>query len=498
MAEARDVFDRIPHPGIVAWNALVLGYAQNHQEEVALEIFSAMASRDSHSFVAALQACSNLAAREVGAFVSAPELVVKWKSLERAMDLHSRARAHGSFGSATADLFVANALIDVYAKCGSVRDAQAVFDTMAHRDVVSWTALMLGYVQDGDGDFSLEVFQRMRRDRCRPNALTFAAAVKACSTIAAKNIDQALEMGEVLHTQASEAGFSSELLVANTLIDMYVKCGYLRGAREVFHRIEHPDVVSWNTLLLGYVENGEIEQALRLFELMKSTNVAPDARTFAAVLKACAIVPSLETGREVHREICRRGLESKNEVLQSGLVDFYGKCGSMVDAEQLFYSIASTDLVTWTALIAGYSRQGDHSGKVFEFFHKMVDEKVPASGPVLLCVLSACSHAGLVDIGTKFFREMSSRFGVSPRIEHYHCVIDLLGRANRLDEALELIRGMPFEPSSVTWKTLLGKNLDLARLAFGSSLGESENGGGLEMEKGCGNYVLMSNICRSG
>ncbi|XP_024524176.1 pentatricopeptide repeat-containing protein At4g33170-like [Selaginella moellendorffii] len=367
----------------------------------------------------------------------------------------------------------------MYARCGSLADAHRVFDRMVCHNAVAWTSLLLGYARQGQGELALEIFARIqRRQGCEPDSRCFVAALKACSScgmrekgreISGKVVKAAaLERGMEIHAQACERGYGGDVFVAGCAVDMYVKCGSLADARRAFDRIEEHSVVVWNSLLLGLAELGEADLCLELLEI--GGVFEPDEATFVATLKACGALVALEAGRALHGQICRLGFDGDG-ILGTCLVDFYGRCGSLESAERVFYDVLDArDSVAWTALIAGSSRRGE-TPKVFSLYEKMVEEGLQPDEVTLVCIITACSHAGLVDQGREFFRAMESRHRIVPVIGHYLCLLDMLGRSNRLEEAVEVVETMPFQATWSTWMTLLGscrkwKNLIVAKVSF--------------------------------
>ncbi|XP_024533611.1 pentatricopeptide repeat-containing protein At5g16860-like [Selaginella moellendorffii] len=481
MADARGVFEGMKLHSVVSWTSLIMGYVDNGENELALQQFSRMQQEEQcapneRTFVAAMMACSTSAARELGKKVDGK--LLKAESLERGIKLHEQAEKSGY----CEDVFVASTLIDMYAKCGSLADARKVFDKMVSPTVVSWTALILGYAENGEPEMALQLFQLMDSKGCLPNSRTFVALFVACGRLATKEEGKhddgsvvkpmSLEKGTHLHSRAAKLGFDSDMFVASSLIDMYTRCGSLSSARAVFDGIKTGhDVVTWTGMIQGYAENGESDAALKLFQQMRACNCAPNSQTYVAVLLACGNLAALDSGRSIHAEIYRNGLED-NQFLSSQLLDFYGKCGSS-GMEQVFDSLPTRTSITWSALIAGYSCQG-RSQDVFHAFESMREECIQVDNVTFLCVLSACSHGGLVQRGKQYFA-MLSEHGITPSLEHYHCMVDLLGRANHLEEALAMIENTPFKPTLVTWMTVLGacgkwKDVKTGRYAFESLL----------------------------
>ncbi|XP_024535795.1 pentatricopeptide repeat-containing protein At3g12770 isoform X1 [Selaginella moellendorffii] len=509
LVDASRVFDRMQRKTAVSWNALLLGYAENGEGHLALELFSRMETEgfapDSRTYVAALKACAGLTGKETGSPVGGQ--VVKISSLEKVMAIHSRARNRGY----DTDIYVQNTLVDAYAKCGSMWDARGVFDRMLYRGVVSWTALILGYVEAGEEQLGLELFEQMKDHGGQPNARTIVAAVKACTGLATQETGQkvegrrklvkseALNRGFQIHAEASASLCDVDSFVASSLVNMYATCGSLADARSVFDKIRKPDTVLWNVLMLGYVDNGEAELALHFYSsVMGHTGCQPDASTFVTALKACAALADAKAAKAVHGDIVRQhGLDRNGEILLNSLVDVYGKCGSMIEAQQAFDLIPTEDLQVgaWNALLVGFGRQGDVK-QVFKVFQIMQDESFKADGITLNCVLTGCSHAGLVERGREFFQSMEHTFGIPPDVEHYTCVVDMLGRANKLTAALEVVKSIPTRVDAVIWMTLLTscwkwRNLAIGRVAFDAVLQLGNN------EKIDAAYNLMANLCWS-
>ncbi|XP_024518733.1 pentatricopeptide repeat-containing protein At1g06140, mitochondrial-like [Selaginella moellendorffii] len=503
LVEARRTFERIRRRNTVSWNALMLGYSENGEGEKCLNLFSRMEKEcqapDARTFFAALKGCVVLASKE-----DENQAEKKKLSLETGMAIHLQAEKSGCCDS---DVFVASTLVEMYAKCGSLVDARKVFDKIPGLNLSAWTALIQGYAEGGEELAALEIFASLQsRKGYVASVPAFVAAIKACTGLAAKEkvgaakIDgrtvkvESLRSGMAIHSQVERSDHSANTMVANTLIDMYARCGSLVDARRVFDRAMIHSDSSWNTLILGYAENAEAELALELFSCMGSGSGGsprPNSRTLVAALKACSAVASLGIARSIHSELLRRGID-RNVVLESSLVDVYGKCGSMAAAQREFDTITRVkrDLVTWNAILAGYARQGD-AASVLGLFPRFREEGLRPDEITLASVLTACSRAGLVDKGREIFESMSSSYGVAPSLEHYHCMVDLLGRANRLEEAMAVVKSMPFEANGVTWMTVLAacgkwKNAVVGKVAFDSLL---------ELDQGdAATYVSMANI----
>ncbi|XP_024529084.1 pentatricopeptide repeat-containing protein At2g13600-like [Selaginella moellendorffii] len=505
MVEAERVFRSMPCHGLVSWTALMLGYVDNSQAGVALDLFSQMKNSglvpDAMALVAVSKACLGLAAKE-GAVVVDGKLV-KLKCLERTMALHGDSRNYFK-----TDVILASTLVDAYARNGSLLDARRVFDQMCSHDGMSWTSLVLACVDCGEEDTALELFQHMISEGyALTSSSIVTAALKACIRVAAREeaiqVDgkavkvSSLQKGIAIHCQASELLRHWDFVLASSLMEMYAKCGSLVDAQRVFDSMPHRDVVSWTVLMSGYADCGDGDKVLELFAGMKLKLGQPccalDARVFVPVLKGSSSVGSLEVTKAIVGEVYRYGAE-KDIVLSNSMVDVFGKAGSMNDAQQAFDAAQTRDLIAWNALAAGYGRQGD-AEKVLDVFHRAVDDEgVEPDSVTLLCVLAACSHAGMVTRGRKYFDAMLSKYGVSPRCEHRVCVVDMLGRANQLGEALVMVTSMGSEARALTWRTLLAacrtwRDVETGKVAFESLVNIDD--------RDTAAYSLMSNLLGS-
>ncbi|XP_024531263.1 pentatricopeptide repeat-containing protein At2g03380, mitochondrial-like [Selaginella moellendorffii] len=492
MVEAKRVFDGIASlsRNVVSWTVLVAGYAENGCGEAGLEVFSRMMSDparirpDALTFVAAVKCVTSMAVALTKKASSSKNFSSKVLVLEKGMEIHLMAAKAG----VDSHLVLSNSLVDMYSKCGDLAGAVRVFEKMAEHSVVSWTSLVLGFVDNGEDELALELFDAMTRvEGCVPDAPSIVAALKACASAAAKEEGrtlpgvkvvvklEALERSMAIHSQAARSrNLDRDVRVGNMLVDLYAKCGSVLDSRRVFDvEMRHRDVVSWNSLMMGYADCGEGEMALELFSCLDSQGCEHDVLSFVAALKACSSTTALESAKKIHARVlsCEESIEPSDlSVVKNCLLDVYGKCGSMVDAQIVFDSLETRSSLNWSSVVAGYGRKGD-TRWVFEMFDKMVEEGWVPDRVSCLSVLTACSHAGLIDRGKKFFQRMSSQWRVSLSLEHYRCVIDMLGRANELEQAVAMVEGMEFRADALTWRTVLGacwkwKNAVVGRRVF--------------------------------
>eukprot|EP01018_Ginkgo_biloba_P001986 Gb_13633 [translate_table: standard] len=340
-----------------------------------------------------------------------------------------------------------NIVIAGYVKCGRIEDARQLFDKMPERDAVSWSSMIAGYTRHGNCEEAMKLFSQMRRRGIKPNEFTFGSVLCASANL------PLLGQGKQVHGLVIKSDFKSNVFVGSALVDMYTKCGSIDDARKQFDQMPERNSVSWNAMVAGYAQHSCGEEALNLFRQMQGEGVKLDKFSFSTILNACASLRALERGKHVHAHVIKTGFES-NVFVGSALVDMYAKCGCIDDARQVFDKICKRDLVFWTTMITGYAQNG--CGKdVLEFFEQMLKLGMKPDHVTFTGVLSACSHAGLVDEGRQYFDSMVRDHCIKPTPDHYGCLIDLLGRAGCLDEAEFFIKNMPIEPDAIVWGALL-------------------------------------------
>jgi pentatricopeptide repeat protein len=382
MEDALRVFNKMPSRDVVTWSALILGHVKYGQGQKALELFRQMQQEGVEpnpvTFIGVLNACASLIALEEGRCV------------------HEQMIRCGC----ELDAFVGSSLVDMYTKCGSMEDAWRVFNKMPSRDAVTWTAMILGHVNCGQGQKALDLFQKMQQEGVHPDAVTFVGVLNACASI------MALEEGRRAHELIIQSGYESDAFVGSSLIDMYAKCGSMEEASRVFNKLPSRAVVCWTAMIFGHVKCGEGHKALELFQKMQQEGVHPDAVTFVGVLNACASIMALEEGRRAHEQIIRSRCES-DFFVRNSLVDMYAKCGSMEDACRVFNTMPSHDVVSWNALLGGFAMHGQHK-EALVHFERMCEEGVHPDDITFVCLLSACSHGGFMDEGLRFYALMTT------------------------------------------------------------------------------------------
>ena len=464
MCDAGQVFEDMPEKNVISWTAMIAGYAQNGQGHDALALFDEMrlvgVNPNSVTMVNLLSVCADLGALQQGKVI------------------HAYVTGHG-FDS---NEFVANSLIDMYAKCGSPNDAQLVFDRMPQRSVVSWNTIISGYAQNGYFNKALALFHQMQLTGMAPDSVTIVSVLSACAHL------EDLQQGKWIHDFIMQSGLYSNIFVSNSLIDMYAKCKRIDIACQIFDGMYKKDVVSWNAMISGYAQNGHANEALESFNQMQLADVKPDSETMVSVLSACAQSGALQQGMRIHNYVIKSGLEL-DAFVETALVDMYAKCGNVGIARQLFAQMRTRTVVAYSAMIAGYGMHG-YGEDALRLFSQMQQTGMKPNGITFISVLSACSHSGLVDDGLQYFNCMSQDYGIVPMLEHYACMVDLLGRAGCLVEARDFIKNMPIHPNACVWGTLLGAyrihcNIELAEYVAEILFDLEPNNAGY--------YVLLSN-----
>ncbi|KAL5067680.1 hypothetical protein RYX36_018567 [Vicia faba] len=396
--------------------------------------------------------------------------------------LHSHVIKTGS----QPDPYTRSSLINMYSKSSLPRLARKVFDEEAINLTISYNAMLSGYSSNSMISEAINLFHKMRRE------VSFSVnSVTMLGLVSGFTLPDHLKLGVCLHACGFKFGFESDLSVANSFLTMYVKCGKVDYARQLFDEIPVKDLITWNAMISGYAQNGHARNVLELYFEMKKGGVNPDPVTLLGVLCSCANLGAQGIGREVERKIEQLGFRS-NSFLTNALINMYARCGNLVRAREVFDCMdeRNRSVVSWTAIIGGYGIHGEGEIAV-ELFDAMVRSGVKPDRTVFVSVLSACSHAGLTEKGLNYFDEMVSEYDLQPGPEHYSCLVDLLGRAGRLKEAMDLIDSMKVKPDGAVWGALLGackihRNVELAEVAFQHVI---------ELEPtNIGYYVLLSNV----
>ncbi|KAL6969206.1 hypothetical protein U1Q18_028929, partial [Sarracenia purpurea var. burkii] len=426
---AREAFDAIIYKDMVSWTGMVTCYAENDYFKEALELFSHMRMvglvPNNFTLVSVFKASLGLEAMDVGRSVHACALKMRVEM----------------------DPYVGAALLDLYTKSEDIEDAQQVFEEIPKCDVIPWSFMISRYSQSDRSKEAVELFCRMRQTSVIPNQFTFASVLQACATMACS------DLGMQLHCHVLKVGLDSNVYVSNALMDVYAKCGKMENSVEIFVESTSRNDVTWNTLIVGYVLSGDGDKALKLFLHMLEEQVQATEVTYSSVLRASAGLAALEPGTQIH-SLTIKTIYDKDTIVGNALIDMYAKCGSINDARLVFDLMIKRDVVSWNAMISGYSMHG-LGVEALGIFEKMQKTEVKADKLTFVGVLSACSNTGLLDKGQAYFTSMGQDHDIGPCIEHYTCMVGLFGRLGHLDRAVKLIEEMPFKPTVMVWRALL-------------------------------------------
>ncbi|WOL08525.1 hypothetical protein Cni_G17278 [Canna indica] len=468
-ADALSVFLSAPSDSsnLFVWNATIAALASNGLPADALRLFRQLSSEpglapDEFTYPCAIGACSDLGASD------------------EVRKIHAALLKAGF----DAEMFTASALVHAYLKMGLSDEAERVFDELPHRDVVLWNALVNGFAQLGHFSRSLDYFHRMVGEGMVPSKFTVTGVLSVFTARAD------IRNGRKIHAFVIKMGFDNEIPVSNSLIDLYGKCHTLEEAEGIFESMKEKDVLSWNSMICACNFSAHHAKTLHLFCRMRCNAVMPDAVTIAAVLPACSQLAALRLGKVIHGLAIVSGMNfSKDDVFVSNaLTDMYAKCGALEEARLLFNGMLVRDVASWNIIIDAYGSHG-RGAEAVELFEQMVTSGLVPDEVTFVGVLSACSHAGLVGLGKELLQRMEAEFGVAPVMEHYACVVDMLGRVGLLEEAKGVAEKAGSSGAGV-WRTYLAACRMHGEAAQASEAAERI----MEMEPlGSGSYVLLAN-----
>ncbi|KAJ6800852.1 pentatricopeptide repeat-containing protein-like [Iris pallida] len=502
--EAMASFEEMPMRDTVSWNSMMGGFQREGYNDMALELFRRMrlenVALSDLTFVVVLKACIGLKRLEEGRKVHC--CVVKSACTKSSrvggtlMDMYAKCGGD-MLGARTSfeeiqerDVVSWSILLAGFAQNGRVMDAEVLFNRMPEKNLVSWNVMCSGYVQNGMQERAFTLFVEMMRNGMKPNCYTMTSLLSGCTST------HLARQGRSFHGYMLKAGLSSDTAIGNSMITMYGEQGCIGDARLVFDEMPRYDVVSWTAMLAAYICNNDVDEARHVFGTMPEKNliswntmmfgylqrrrssmgtnpvyctnddalmffydmersqVRPDHFSYNCALTACANNGTLDQARAIHCRAMKRGLESDVGV-GNALITAYGKCGSISEAEKIFGLMSSRDMISWNALLTGYSQNG-RGHDVLNFYKEMRSSGLEPNHVTFISLLSACSYMGKVIQGREYFDEMERVHGISPSKEHYACLVDLLGRAGLLNEAESIIQKMPIEPDATVWGALLG------------------------------------------
>ncbi|XVE83748.1 hypothetical protein DITRI_Ditri16bG0111300 [Diplodiscus trichospermus] len=384
--------------------------------------------------------------------------------------------------SITQNSYLLNTLLHFYALCGDIPSAQNLFDEIPHssKDIADWTALMSSFSRQNKPRHAVHLFSQMRGNNIQIDDVAMVCLFSACAWL------RDIGMGSRGHGCVVKMGFEGRIKVCNAVMDMYGKCGAVGEMRRVFGEMKEKNVVSWTVLLdgvlkwedvrsgrlvfdempernevawtimiVGYVGSGFSKEGfLLLSEMVFRWGFKMNHISLCSLLSACAQSGDMVMGTWVHvYGLKMMGMEM-DIMVGTAMVDMYAKCGMVDTAVKVFECMPRRNVVAWNAMLSGLAMHG-RGRLVVDMFPRMTEEVRP-DDLTFIAVLSACSHSGLIEQGFYYFDNLESVYGITRKIDHYACMVDLLGRAGRLEEAETLINQMPIPPNEVVLGSLLG------------------------------------------
>ncbi|XP_071716805.1 pentatricopeptide repeat-containing protein At1g25360 [Rutidosis leptorrhynchoides] len=506
---ARQLFNRtrINIRDTVCYNAMITGCAHNNDGNASFELFCEMKRYnfrpDNYTYTSLLSGLSLIADYEVYCQQLHCEIVKSGTGfvtsvVNALISLYVRC-ATSPFVTASSLMSAARKLFDElafkderswttiingYIKNDDLDGASEVFDSMTDKKlVVVWNGMISGYAQKGLVSKALEMSKKMHSLGIKFDEFTYTSIFGACAT------PKLFFLGKQVHaymiTTVNNPSRDFLFSVNNSLMALYWRCGKIDDARKIFDKMPTRDVVSWNTILSAYVDDGRIEEArsffheipeknqltwskmisgfaqndmgeegLKLFNQMRSSECEPCDHAFAGAIRSCAVLASLDHGRQLHALLINSGLESSLSASNS-LITMYARCGVLQDSQSVFFSMPCLDSVSWNAMIAALGQHG-HGAQAVDLYEQMLKEQIVPDRITFLTILTSCSHAGLVDQGQRYFNSMFELYNITPGEDHYGRLVDLLSRAGKFTEATEMIQKMPYDPGVPIWEALLG------------------------------------------
>ncbi|XP_039024224.1 pentatricopeptide repeat-containing protein At4g32430, mitochondrial-like [Hibiscus syriacus] len=460
--EAQRMFDEMPNRDLVSWTAILSGYSQDESSGLeAIWTFIEMVKQrmylDYVPFTVAVSVCA------------------RQRSLEVGRQTHGLCIKEG-YGT---HVSVCNVLMSMYANCEVVEDAKSLFRRMNECNVISWTTMI-----SIDDEYAIHHFNEMRSNHVSPNEVTFVGLIRGIT------VRKLVKEGQMVHACCVKSNFLSESKVCSSLITMYANFELIQDSIKVFEKLESKGIDLWNALISGYSQNGMFTEALRTY-LSAIKECKPDQYTFGSVLNAigsCGHI-SLKHGQRCHLHLIKAGFDT-NPIVSNALLDMYAKRGSISEARKVFKGIPQKIQSTWTSIISAHARHGDYNS-VIASFQEMKNQGVKPDSITFLSTLTACGRNGTIDMGQLLFKSMLREYKIKPSSKHYSCVVDMLARADRLEEAERLMDCSPEGPELSMLQSLLWA----CRIHGDVDMGEKIADILMEMEPNeSGSYVLMSNL----
>ncbi|XP_076945807.1 putative pentatricopeptide repeat-containing protein At3g25060, mitochondrial, partial [Bidens hawaiensis] len=392
---AHKVFDKMPSRKLDVWNAIITAYSRNNCPNEVISLYHELnlteIKPDSSTFTVALKACTSLMNLELG----------------------ERVRRRAVECGYEDDVFVASSVLNLYAKVGRMDDALKVFDEMPKRDVVSWTTMITGFAQCGRGSEAINMYRFMRMENIEGDRVAILGLVQACANV------ENVKLGLSVHAYVVRRRLlAMDVVVQTSLIDMQAKTGNIELASKVFKSMDHKNIVACSALISGYAQNGLAGNAFDILVKTQSFGFKPDLASIVGALLACSQTGSLKLAKSLHGYAIKTLVF--DQVLGTSLIDTYSKCGSLCYGRRLFNKMPHKDLIMWNTMIASYGIHG-HGNEAITVFHNMLEANTKPDHTTFASLMSALSHAGLVQEGRLWFKHMVQEYNIEPDDKHYAC-----------------------------------------------------------------------------
>lgn len=465
--EARIIFDMNDSKNIVSWNSIIGGYSREGCVDRTFDLTRKMQME-----------IDKLKANEVTVLNVLP-VCMEASELLSLKELHGYSIRHG-FDN---EELLANAFITAYSRCGLLSTAECLFDRLERKSVSSWNALISGCAQNGDSSKALEIYFKMTYSGIEPDSVSIGSLILVCDHLKSQS------HGKEIHCFVLRKGLERDLFISTSLISLYFSCEIPIHAQVLFDHMGKRELVSWNAIIAGYSQNRLPCAALDIFRQMVSDGIQPKEITLVAVLGAISQLSALRLGQEAHC-FALKGHLMKDSLVSCSIIDMYAKSGTIESSQKVFDQLQDKDTASCSAMISGYAIHG-YGKEADILFQKLKNLGLKPNLFTFTGILIACNHAGLIEQGFNYLTEMHALHNIEPRLEHYACVIDMLGRAGQFADALELIAKMPVQPDARIWSSLLSSCRIHSELDLGKDFAEKL----LESEPNrAESYVLVSNF----
>ncbi|KAJ3683039.1 hypothetical protein LUZ60_013266 [Juncus effusus] len=414
---ARKLFDKMPNKDLISWNTMISCYSRNEilsqeAQNLFLDLVRVGIRCNLSTFLGILASFCGKDNLNFGKLIHG--LVFKYAFVDT--------------------LSVINALMHMYISCGELMISVSILKNILFKsDIISWNIIISGFIQNGLVREALKAFHFMHSNLGRsPDCITLVSVLSTCADLKAPSF------GKSIHGFVLKRLIQFDVRVINSLMNMYFKFGEIGSANNIFEFDEERSLCTWNCMINGYIQNGEVEKALELYLEMRNHNFIPNEITIVSILGACAQIGDLKHGKEINAYVFRNGLEN-NIYIMSSLLDMYSKCGTLKLAKRIFKISQEKSIASWNSMISAFGLHGEGE-KSIGLFRKMCELEIKPTKSTFIALLSACSHAGLVEQGLRYYNLMPVKFGINHSVEHIVCLIEMLGRAGRFKEAFKFLK----------------------------------------------------------